>query len=109
MLSTTGLTILLALRLTPSAIAQTSTVRYMPTPVPWQEALSRCQEWNMSLYPVPKSTDDPVYDALNQHPLPTYWISRRRGGSCTCLNREGPDDDKLEELPCGEELPAFCG
>lgn len=100
------LTAILTILLASPALAQTSTVRYMPTPMPWQQALSRCQEWNISLYPVPQSTEDPVYDAVNQHPPSRYWISRRRGGSCTCLLREGP---RMEELPCEDELPAFCG
>jgi hypothetical protein len=104
--TTTTFNSLFILLLTPPALAQTSTVRYMPTPLPWQQALSRCQDWNMSLYPVPKSQNDPVYDELYQHPAPRYWISRRRGGSCTCLVREEPG---MEERPCEEELPAFCG
>ncbi|KAK4097956.1 hypothetical protein N658DRAFT_257039 [Parathielavia hyrcaniae] len=100
--------------LTPSQII------VIPTPGPWASAAAACQLLGgYTLYPVPASPTDPVYSVLAQQPGSVgdkYWIARRRGGSCTCLVKrwegegEGEvDSDLLEEAPCGEELPAFCG
>jgi hypothetical protein len=59
------------------------------------------------MYPVPATLTDPVYSVLDQQSGDKYWISRRAGGSCTCLDKNGAGD-LLEEQPCGDLLPAFC-
>lgn len=99
---------LLVLLLTPTVLAQTSTVVVMPTPLNWQDAYARCQQLGHTIYPVPATTTDPVYAVLEQQTGDRYWIARRRGGSCTCLKKDGAGD-LLEEAPCGDLLPAFCG
>ena len=91
----------------PAALCQTSTVTVVPTPQPWDGALSRCLELGYSIYPVPATPTDPVYAALQAQPGDRYWIRRRRGGSCTCLNKNG-SDNLVEEAPCGDLLPAIC-
>ena len=104
-------TLLLLLLLTPPpALAQTSTITVLPTPLAWQDASARCQQLGPghALYPVPATTTDRVYALLAQQPGERYWIARRAGGSCTCLNKDGAGDF-LEEAPCGDLLPAFCG
>lgn len=106
--TTTTTTLFLLLLAPATAVAQLSTVVPMPTPVPWQEALARCSEMDLPLYRVPTSTEDPVYDVLWQQPADRYWITRRRGGSCTCLSKQGAGD-LLEEAPCEDLMPAFCG
>jgi hypothetical protein len=90
------------------ALAQSSTVVVMPTPVEWYDAVARCAEIDLPLYHVPTSTSDPVYDVLDEDPGERYWISRRHGASCTCLAKNG-SGDWLEEAPCGDLLPVVCG
>jgi hypothetical protein len=80
----------------------------MPTPLNWQDAHARCQQLGHTIYPVPATPTDPVYAVLEQQTEARYWIARRRGGSCTCLVKDGAGD-LLEEAPCGDLLPAFCG
>jgi hypothetical protein len=87
--------------------ATPSSVIVIPTPGTWDDARDGCNALGHTLYPVPASPTDQVYSVLVQQPGDKYWIARRRGGSCTCLNKEGTGD-LLEEAPCGEELPAFC-
>jgi hypothetical protein len=87
--------------------AQTSTVIVIPTSLVWQDALARCQGLGHPLYPVPATPTDSVYKVLQNQPGSRYWIRRRTGGSCTCLNKNGTDD-LVEEAPCGDLLPAFC-
>lgn len=90
------------------ALAQSSTVVVMPTPVPWYDASDRYAELDLPLYHVPASTNDPVYDVLNQHCGDRYWISRRHGASCTCLTKSD-SAGWLEEAPCGDLLAVVCG
>jgi hypothetical protein len=91
------------------ALAQTSTVIVLPTPVTWQDALAACQQLGHAIYPVPATPTDPVYEVLEAQPGPAdrYWIARRRGGSCTCLSMGGAGV-LVEEMPCGDLMPAFC-
>jgi hypothetical protein len=89
------------------AMAQTSTVIVIPTPMEWQEAWSYCAQIGHAIYPVPATPTDPVYGVLEVQPNDKYWIQRRAGGSCTCLNRY-LGGDQLEEAPCGDLLPFFC-
>jgi hypothetical protein len=96
------------LLLAPATFAQTSTIVVMPTPLAWQDAYTRCQQLGRTIYPVPATPTDPVYAVLAQQAGDRYWIARRAGGSCTCLNKDGAGD-LLEEAPCGDLLPAFCG
>jgi hypothetical protein len=90
-----------------SASAQTSTVVVIPTSLVYQEAQARCQELGHPLYPVPATPTDSVYAVLRNQPGSRYWIRRRTGGSCTCLEKNGTGD-WVEEAPCGDLLPAFC-
>lgn len=89
------------------AAQTTTTVIVVPTSLTWDGALARCQELGHVIYPVPATPTDPVYAVLDRQPGDRYWISRRRGGSCTCLKKDG-NGDRLEEAPCGDLLPAFC-
>ncbi|KAK4241855.1 hypothetical protein C8A03DRAFT_11922 [Achaetomium macrosporum] len=96
------------LLLVPGALTQPSAlVVVVHTPQTWQDALAHCQEMGHIMYPVPATPTDPIYNVLEQQPGENYWISRRTGGSCTCLDKNGVGD-LLEELPCGDLLPAFC-
>jgi len=63
-----------ALRLlgVPAALCQTSTVIVVPTPQPWDGALSRCLELGYSIYPVPATPTDPVYAVLQAQPGDRY-------------------------------------
>ncbi|KAK3330029.1 hypothetical protein B0H66DRAFT_542581 [Apodospora peruviana] len=103
-------TILLFLSPT-TILAQTSTVLVIPTPLLYQDAQALCQGRGPNglgtIYPVPATPTDPVYEVLANQPEDRYWIRRRMGGSCTCLNKNG-SGDKIEEAPCGDLLPAFC-
>lgn len=93
----------------PAVLAQTSTVVVIPTPLLWQDAMALCGQMGHSIYPVPATPTDPVYKVLEEQPEDRFWISRRTGQSCTCLNKNGAAGDLLlEEAPCGELLPAFC-
>ncbi|KAK4149373.1 hypothetical protein C8A00DRAFT_18925 [Chaetomidium leptoderma] len=100
--------LLTLLFLTTGTLAQSSTVVVMPTPVTWQNALANCQDQGYNLYRVPVSPTDPVYAVMEQQPAERFWITRRRGGSCTCLSKNGAGD-LLEEAPCEDLMPAFCG
>ncbi|KAK4092067.1 hypothetical protein Purlil1_3320 [Purpureocillium lilacinum] len=98
---------LYAILLWPTALAQTSTVVVIPTPLIWQDAQAYCGQIGHTIYPVPATPTDAVYDVLEAQSSERFWIRRRTGGSCTCLNRDG-SGDKLEEAPCGDALPFFC-
>jgi len=98
---------LCAILLWPTALAQTSTVVVIPTPLIWQDAQAYCGQIGHTIYPVPATPTDAVYDVLEAQSSERFWIRRRTGGSCTCLNRDG-SGDKLEEAPCGDALPFFC-
>lgn len=104
--SISNLSALLLLTL-PLAIAQTSTVVVVPTPVLWQDAQEYCGQIGHTIYPVPATSTDPVYEVLEGALNDKYWIRRRTGGSCTCLNKN-LGGNKLEEAPCGDLLPFFC-
>lgn len=95
------------LLLTPATLAQTSTVVVLPTPVTGYDAAAQCQQMGYIIYPLPATPTDPVYEVFAARSETKFWITRRTGGSCTCLVKNG-SGDLLEEAPCGEELPAFC-
>ncbi|KAK4170878.1 hypothetical protein QBC36DRAFT_341099 [Triangularia setosa] len=99
--------LLLLLLVSSEALAQTSTVKVIPTPVTWYNALAACEGSGDTLYPVPATTTDPVYAVLQNRPEDRFWIARRRGGSCTSLNKNS-SGDLLEEAPCEDLLPAVC-
>lgn len=92
--------------------AQTSTVIIIPTPLPYQSALSVCAglgpSGSYSMYPVPATPTDPVYAVIAERPEQRFWIRRRGGRTCTNLNKELQDWTKLDEAICDEELPAVC-
>ncbi|KAK0666408.1 hypothetical protein QBC41DRAFT_325790 [Cercophora samala] len=88
-------------------LAQTSTVKVIPTPVTWYDALSLCQASGDTIYPVPATTTDLVYAVINNRSEDRFWIARRRGGSCSCLNKNS-SGDLLEEAPCEELLLPIC-
>lgn len=93
-----------------AALAQTATttgVVVIPTPMDWYGAASRCQELGKGLYTVPATPTDAVYGIIRDEPADRFWISRRRGGSCTFLFRE-PGGDLVAEAPCGDLMPAIC-
>lgn len=92
----------------PAALAQTSAVIVVPTPLLWQDAMAYCGQIGHEIYPVPATPTDAVYDVLDEQEEDVFWIGRRAGGTCTCLNQNLSSDDKMEELPCGELLPFFC-
>ncbi|KXX78605.1 hypothetical protein MMYC01_204480 [Madurella mycetomatis] len=90
------------------ALAQTTTgIVVMPTPLDWDNAYARCRELGYGMYPVPASPTDAVYDFVKNEPGDRFWITRRRGGSCTFMFKE-PGGDLVAEAPCGEPLPAVC-
>ncbi|KAM7187712.1 hypothetical protein V8F20_010849 [Naviculisporaceae sp. PSN 640] len=95
--------------------AQTSTVIIIPTPLPYQSALSICanmggpsQTGKYSMYPVPATPTDPVYAAIASRPEQKFWIRRRGGRTCTNLNKAVQDWTLLDEAICDEELLAVC-
>ncbi|KAK3902812.1 hypothetical protein C8A05DRAFT_33468 [Staphylotrichum tortipilum] len=97
------------LLLTTAALAQTSTLLVQPTPLPWQDAYTRCQNLSYTIYPAPSSPSDQAYAVLVSLPEERYWVARRTGGSCTCVRKSEGGEPGLEEMPCGDELPSFCG
>ena len=91
----------------PAVLAQTSTVIAVPTPLLWQDAMAYCSQIGHVIYPVPATPTDSVYDVLDAQEDDRFWIARRAGGTCTCLNKN-LSGDRLEEMPCGETFPFFC-
>ncbi|PKS12602.1 hypothetical protein jhhlp_000810 [Lomentospora prolificans] len=71
----------------PVVLAQTSTVIVVPTPLQWQDAHAYCDQIGYTIYPVPATPTDPVYEVFDAQPNDRYWIRRRTGGSCTCLSK----------------------
>lgn len=104
--SVSHISVLLLLAL-PAVLAQTSTVIVVPTPMIWQDAAAYCGQIGHAIYPVPATPTDPVFKFLKEQPNDRYWISRRRGGSCTCLSKN-VGEDMIDEAPCGDLLPFFC-
>ncbi|KAK4108258.1 hypothetical protein N656DRAFT_784284 [Canariomyces notabilis] len=86
----------------------TSGIVVVPTPLDWDAAYARCRELGRGMYPVPATPTDPVFASIKDQPGDIFWISRRRGGSCTCLFKEPNGGDLVGELPCGDLLPAVC-
>lgn len=95
--------------LTPASLAQTSTLVVQPTPLPWQDAYTRCQQLGYTIYPAPASPSDQAFAILPQLPEDRYWVARRTGQSCTCVFKSEGGEPGVEEMPCGDELPSFCG
>ena len=73
-----------------------------------------CGQFGNILYPVSETATDPVYDVLDAQDEDEvkFWIARRVGGTCTCLNRRLSgymlEGYLVEELRCEETLPFFC-
>ena len=93
--------------LSSAVLAQTSTVIVIPTPLLYQDAQHLCGSGDRTIYPIPATPTDPVYEVLKSRPEDRFWIRRRGGTTCTCLNKN-LGGDMLDEAPCGELLPVFC-
>ncbi|SPO06421.1 uncharacterized protein DNG_09111 [Cephalotrichum gorgonifer] len=93
----------------PAVLAQTSTVIVVPTSLVWQDAMEYCGQIGYTIYPIPATPTDAVYDVLDAQDDDRFWIARRAGGTCTCLNKNlDVEGDRLEEASCEETLPFFC-